>query len=141
VEPPVFRHHHRVTYADCAPGNHVYYGRYLEILEAARGEFLRHLGQPFLRWQEADVIFPVVECRLRYKGAARYDDVLTVETRLTGLRRAQLEFTHRIVNESGALLLEASTLHACASTRDKLQRIPDELAAALRPWLHETPVA
>ena len=63
-----FRHQHRVTYADCTVGNHIYYGRYLNLLEVARGEFFRHLGTTFLQWQERDVIFPVLECRLRYKA-------------------------------------------------------------------------
>ena len=44
----IFSHAHRVTYAECTSGNHIYYGRYLELMEAARGEFFRHLGKPFL---------------------------------------------------------------------------------------------
>jgi len=43
-----FRHIYRVVYADCTLGNHIYYSRYLDILEAARGEFFRHLGVPLL---------------------------------------------------------------------------------------------
>ncbi|HEX4645160.1 MAG TPA: acyl-CoA thioesterase, partial [Verrucomicrobiae bacterium] len=63
----VFCHHYRVTYADCTLGNHIYYSRYLNLLEAARGEFFRQLGAPLLRLQEAETIFPVIECRLRYQ--------------------------------------------------------------------------
>src|SRR5581483_3712381 len=79
MDPAVFRHQYRVTYADCTVGNHVYYARYLDILESARGEFFRHLGVTFLQWQDQDVIFPVIECRLRYKAPARYHDQLTIE--------------------------------------------------------------
>ena len=32
----VFLHRHRVTYAECTVGNHVYYSRYLDLLESAR---------------------------------------------------------------------------------------------------------
>ena len=53
-----FRHTHRVSYAECTVGNHVYHSRYLDLLEAARGEFLRTLGPTVLHWQEQDVIFP-----------------------------------------------------------------------------------
>ena len=75
----LFQHSHRVTYADCTAGNHVYYARYLDFLEAARGEFFRHLGFPLSQLQDQDRIFPVIECHLRYKSPARYDDALTVE--------------------------------------------------------------
>ena len=47
----VFRHSHRVTYAECTMGNHIYYARYLDLLEAARGEFFRSLGTTLRHWQ------------------------------------------------------------------------------------------
>lgn len=68
----VFQHPHRVLYADCTLDNHVYHTRYLDLPEAARGEFFRRLGVPFLDRQEQDVIFPVIEARLRYQSPARY---------------------------------------------------------------------
>lgn len=130
-----FRHLHRVTYADCTVGNHIYYGHYLQLLEAARGEFFRHLDTTFLQWQERDVIFPVIECHLRYKGAARYDDVLAIEVRPTFAERIRLNFAHRIVNQTGALILEAETNHVCAGLNDKPKRLPEELIAKLHPFL------
>ena len=39
-----FRYPHRVTYAECTVGDHIYHSRYLDLLEAARGEFMRSLG-------------------------------------------------------------------------------------------------
>src|SRR5581483_1429098 len=111
MNPPVFRHHHRVTYAECTVGNHVYYARYLDLLETARGEFFRGLGATLREWQEQDTIFPVVECRLRYKSPARYDDVLGIELWPTLAEGARLNFGCRIVNEADALVLEAETFH------------------------------
>jgi len=131
----VFRHPHRVTYADCTVGNHLYYARYLDLLEAARGEFFRHLGAPFARWQEEDALFPVIECRLRYKAAARYDDVLTTELWLTELGRVRLAFAYRILKENQVEVLEASTLHACTSLHEKPRRLPEELTGLLRPYV------
>jgi acyl-CoA thioester hydrolase len=116
-------------------GNHVYHSRYLDILEAARGEFFRHLGQSLLSWQERDTLFPVIECRLHYKGAARYDDLLTVELWLTTKGKVRLNFAYRILNADGLVLVEAETLHACASTRDKPKRLPDGLSDVLEPFL------
>ena len=132
----VFRHPHRVTYAECTLGNHVYYARYLDLLEEARGEFFRHLGAPFSRWQEEDTIFPVVECRLRYKGAARYDDVVTTELWLVTLGRVRLTFAYRILNPTQSEILEAFTFHACTSVQGKPKRLPEELNESLRPFLH-----
>jgi acyl-CoA thioester hydrolase len=130
-----FVHPHRVTYADCTVGNHIYYGNYLQLLEAARGEFFRHLGTTFLQWQERDVIFPVLECHLTYKAPARYDDRLNIEIWPTSAERIRLNFGYRISNQSLRLILEAQTHHVCAGLNDKPKRLPEELVAALQPYL------
>ena len=126
--------HYRVTYGDCTVGNHIYYGNYLAILEAARGEFFRSLGQTFLQHSEAGVIFPVVECALRYRTPARYDDTVTVETTVTLAKGARLNLAYRILNQRGELVLEAETFHACTSLADKPQRLPASLAERLAPF-------
>jgi acyl-CoA thioester hydrolase len=128
---PHFTHRHRVTYADCTVGDHIYYARYLDLLEAARNEFLRSLGRPFLELQQRDVIFPVIEARLRYKSPARYDDVLAIRVHVTDAERIRLNFAYRIVNERGEVILEAETHHVCTGLNEKPKRLPPELLAAL----------
>ena len=130
-----FRHHHRVTYSECTVGNHIYHSRYLDLLEAARGEFLRSIGFPLLRLQEAGVIFPVIEAHLRYLRPARYDDELAIEVELTRLDGVRLGVRHRVLDGGGRLLVEAETLHVCTGLNDKPKRLPADLVAALRPWL------
>ena len=102
----VFQHQRRVIYAECTVGNHVYYSRYLDMLEEARGEFFRQAGRPLLDLQENGMAFPVIEAEIAFKGPARYDDLLTFQLWLTELRGIRLSFGFRIVNASGATLAE-----------------------------------
>jgi acyl-CoA thioester hydrolase len=131
-----FQHQRRVLYGDCTVGNHVYYSRYLEMLEGARGEFFRHLGCPFLGLQEAGTAFPVIGLQMAFKGAARYDDLLTIELRVNEMGGIRLNFGFRILNAGGALLAEGETRHVCASTDEKPRRLPKELLEKLQPFLH-----
>jgi acyl-CoA thioester hydrolase len=133
-----FRHTHRVTYAECTVGNHVYHSRYLDMLEAARGEFLRKLGATVLEWQERGMIFPVIEARLFFKSPARYDDVLVIEVWPTAIERVRLNFAHRVTAQTGKLILEAETFHVCTGLDEKPRRLPEELAVKLKPYLTET---
>src|SRR6478736_2230238 len=126
-----FSHTHRVSYAECTLGNHIYYSRYLDLLEVARGEFLRSLGMSFRHWQEQGTIFPVAECRLRYRAPARYDDVLKIEVWPILAEKVRLNFGYRILNEAGALMLEAETFHVCTGLDEKPKRLPDELREKL----------
>ena len=130
-----FLYKHRVVYADCTLGNHVYYGRYLDILEAARGEFFRTLDTTLLAWQTRGFMFPVVEVQLRYKALARYDDLLRVEIWVTAAEKVRLNFAYRITNQSNGLVLEGETLHVCMNLEEKLKRLPEELVAAFKPHL------
>lgn len=131
----VFRYTHRVTYAECTVGNHIYYARYLDLLEAARGEFFRGLGATLQQLQDRDTIFPVAECHLRYKVPARYDDVLTIEVWPILVKGARLNFAHKVLNQSGTLMLEAETFHVCTGMNEKPKRMPEELAAKLQTFL------
>jgi acyl-CoA thioester hydrolase len=128
-------HLHRVTYAECTLGNHVYHGCYLEWLEAARGEFFRSLGCPLLGLQNGGYAFPIVECRLRYHHPARYDDLLTVETWVTHLERVRLGFGYQVAHGGQQRILTAETEHACTDLNEKPRRIPDSLRNLLQAWL------
>ena len=77
----------------------------------------------------------MIECHLKYKAQAHYDDVLTIEVWITSVGGVRLNFAHRILNQNGVLLLEAETFHACAGLEGKPKRLPKELSAALQPGL------
>ena len=134
----VYKYQHRVSYAECTVGNHVYYSRYLDILEGARGEFLRQLGRTALQWQEAGIAFPVIGLEISYKGPARYDDLLAVELWVAQMGGVRLNVGFRILNAAGALLAEGVTRHVCATTDEKPKRLPPELIESLRPFLRNS---
>ena len=54
----IFEHHLRVPASDSTVGNHVYYSRYLDWLEAARNEFFRAIGHPFPELFETGIMLP-----------------------------------------------------------------------------------
>ena len=130
-----FRYSHRVTYAECTIGDHIYHSRYLDLLEAARGELMRSLGSSVLAAQEAGFIFPVIEARVQYKYPARYDDLLAIEVWTTRVEGVRLNFGHRILNQNDQLIVKAETFHCCTSREEKPRRLPPELAARLAALL------
>jgi acyl-CoA thioester hydrolase len=126
----VFVHRQRVIYAQCTIGNHVYHSRYLDIMEAARGEFMRAIGYPLRRLQDEDCIFPVVSLRMKFIAPARYDDELEIHITLKDVSRLRLTVEHRIIDARGKTFVEAETDHVCTSIHEKPKRMPQELFAA-----------
>ena len=122
-----FRHRHRVTYAECTVGNHVYHARYLDILEAARGEFFRAAGVALAGLQTLEVIFPVIEAVLHYEAAARYDDELIIEVVVTELDRLKITFAYGVSNTHNQIILSGRTRHVCTGLDEKPKRMPPEL--------------
>lgn len=130
----VFHHPHRVTYAECTVGNHIYHSRYLDCLESARGELFRSASIPFAALQEQGFIFPVIECRLRYKAPARYDDLLDIALWVSDLQRVRIVLEYDIRRATGESLVEAQTVLACTRLDEKPQRIPERVRQALLPY-------
>lgn len=135
----IFAHQHRVTYSECTVGNHVYYGRYLNLLEEARGEFFRALGLTFVELQNADSVFPVLECSIKYRAPARYDDLLMINISVTQLKGVRLGFGYTIISQTGQLIVDAETRHVCTSREDKPKRLPEQLVERLTPFLTPLP--
>jgi acyl-CoA thioester hydrolase len=130
----VFQHQHRVVYAECTVGNHVYYARYLDMLEEARGELFRRAGCPLLALQEGGTAFPVIAVEIAFKGPARYDDLLTIQVWITELRGIRVNFGFRILHDKGTTLAVGETRHICAGLDEKPKRLPDGLGQRLAPF-------
>ena len=130
-----FIHRQRVIYAQCTIGNHVYHSRYLDILEGARGEFMRALGYPLQRLQDEDFIFPVISLRMKFIAPARYDDDLQIQLSLRDVSRLRMTVVHKIIGPTGQTLLEAETDHVCTSIHEKPRRMPPELLVACERYL------
>jgi acyl-CoA thioester hydrolase len=81
------------------------------------------------------LIFPVIECRLQYRGPARYDDGLVVEIRVPQADGVRLGFAYRVVRRDGTLLVEAETRHVCPSLEERPRRLPEALRVSLEPHL------
>jgi len=120
-----------VTYADCTVGNHLYYGRYLELLEAARGALFRELGWPFTRLEAEDVALPVIRVEVDYRTAARYDDLVQVDVHLLDLGRVKLAFGYVLETAEGRASVPARTFHGITTHGDRPRRLPAPLQEAL----------
>ena len=127
----------RVSYAHCTLGDHVYYARYLDLLEIARGEFFRQIGFSCRALQEQGIVFQVMECSLRYLKPARYDDLLEIRLAIADLRKVRFRFVYEI-HRGADKLLEATSVMFCAGLDERPARIPEHLLAAFAPYSLES---
>jgi acyl-CoA thioester hydrolase len=131
IEAGVHRLLTTVYYEDTDAAGIVYHANYLKFAERARTELLRLLGfgQEQLR-REHGLAFAVRRCLADYRGAARLDDELAVESRLTALGGASLE-VEQVVRRGQEVLVRLELKLACLGRGLKPARIPPPLRAAL----------
>ena len=130
-----FQHPHRVVYSECTLGNHIYYGRFLDLFEEARGEFFRAIGTPFLALQEEGLLLPVLEADVRYAAPVRYDEWIHVEVVPALEGRIRLAFAYRVLGPAGDVRVTGRTLHVATGLDERPRRMPALLVEALGPWL------
>ncbi|WP_431161685.1 acyl-CoA thioesterase [Flagellimonas beolgyonensis] len=119
-------HSFRVRYEETDQMGVVYHGNYAQYLEMGRVEWLRALGITYKSMEDNGVMLPVISLHIDYKKSALYDDLLTVETRLTSKPLVKIEFDYRVLNEAGELLATAHTVLAFMDKRTgKPMKCPD----------------
>ncbi len=98
----------RVYYEDTDAGGVVFYANYLKFMERGRTEWLRALGvEQRQLLEETGIGFVVVQLDMQYRAPAKLDDQLIVQTTLTQVGRASLNFAQRIIL-SGKVLTEGN---------------------------------
>lgn len=109
----------------------VHHANYLVYCEAARVDWLHKRGVSYAEWERMGIHLPVVDVRLRYRQAARFDEELEVVTTLCEISRVAIRFQYRILRE-GALLCEIETQLACVGAGMALRRLPEDALRAFR---------
>lgn len=102
----------RVYYEDTDAAGIVYYANYFRFIERGRTELLRSLGHDQQQLMQESVAFAVRSVSAEFLKPARLDDLLTVETAIVSLGRAQVTFAQRILRDK-ELLLDAKIRVAC----------------------------
>src|SRR5258707_1745117 len=115
----------RVRYPETDGMGVVHHSRYFQYLEMGRIELLRASGISYTQLEMEGILFVVVKVECRYKAPARFDDELTLTTRVA--RKTHVRIDHEYVLKRGATLIaEAATTIACVDRQVALRMIQEE---------------
>ncbi len=116
----------RVRYCEADPMGYLHHSRYFVFMEMARTELLRQSGMRYRDCEARGAFFVVVKAEIRYRGPARYDDLLRVRVRIRRMTRARIEHEYEI-SRDGVILAEAATVLGCVDRQGKVQEIPEAI--------------
>jgi acyl-CoA thioester hydrolase len=105
---------------------YLHHSIYLQYFEMGRVELLRSLGHAYAELERQGVFFVVVKAEVRYRSPARYDEELTLRTRVT--RQTTVRYDHAYELRRGDVLIaEATTTIACVDRNGEVIQIPASL--------------
>lgn len=121
-----------VYYEDTDLAGIVYYANYLKYIERARTEWVRDMGidQGALKAEDG-IVFAVKRVEADYVLPAKFDDDLSVETRLDAMTGARIVLTQEVKRGEELLFSALVTIVALTETG-----APSRLPAKLRRNLH-----
>ena len=121
----------RVRYGETDQMGVVYHPNYFLYFETGRTELMRASGVAYSELEKAGVFLVVTQAACRYRAAARYDQELTILTRVEEVRKATVQFSYRVLGPGAALLAEGSTELAAVDRDKNPVRLPKEVSELL----------
>ena len=95
----------RVRYPEVDRSGAVHHSRYWVYFEMGRTELLRLQGVDYRDLEDKGILFVMAKCSAKYLAAARYDDLLTLSTRITRTGRARIDHAYELKRQSDGMLL------------------------------------
>lgn len=118
-----------------------WHGHYVAWMEIGRSELAGRFGLDAFQLAELGYLGPVVNLEIKYLRPARFNDELTVRTRIIPGESATLVFESVIVDCCGVKLASGLTTHALTDLDGVLQfQLPSVVAErldAISKWLSE----
>lgn len=120
-----------VRYVETDAQGIVHHSNYLAWFEEGRSHLLRELGLPYSVIEQSGYNIVVAEAEVKYRAPARYEEVVTIETRIERARGRLLEFRYRALHADGKVLAEGRTLHMILDRQLKPTSLPADILARL----------
>ncbi|KEQ25616.1 thioesterase [Paenibacillus tyrfis] len=126
IQEVCMQHTLRVRYQETDQMGVVYHANYLNWFEVGRTEMIRELGLPYQALETRGLLLPVIEADLKFRSPARYDDLVTIDTKVVELTSLRIRFAYEI-KRGEEMLVTGGTQHVWLNQDWKPVRIDREV--------------
>ena len=116
-------HSIRVRYQETDAQGHAHHTTYVNYFEIGRVEMLRAAGHSYRSLEEQGILLVVTEVQCRYFAPARYDDLLTLTTRLVSSKGVRIRHEYEI-KRLDTLVATGNSIVAAVGRDGKVKRLP-----------------
>lgn len=133
----------RVNYHETDGQGRVHHAQYLNYFERGRVELLRAYGLSYREFEASGLMLVVVEMNIKYLGAAVFDDLLTLTTRVARRRGVRIQHDYEltrcgeietalgtaVAESKPELIVTGTSTIACIDRQGKVRPLPAYLRA------------
>jgi acyl-CoA thioester hydrolase len=116
----------RVRYVEADPMGYLHHSNYFTYFEMGRTELFRSSGGNYREIEEAGLFFVITKLECKFLAPARYDDELTLRTKISRATMAKLEHEYEL-RRGDTILTTARSVLACVDKTGRVQRMPDSV--------------
>jgi acyl-CoA thioester hydrolase len=122
----------RVRYAETDQMGVAYYANYFVWFEVGRSQYCNDCGFSYRDMERETGLFLIVaEANCRYRNPARYEDELTIRTRVIESTRRTVRFSYEIERSTGDPIAVGETLHVLVNSEGRPSSFPQKYLALL----------
>jgi acyl-CoA thioester hydrolase len=122
----------RVRYEETDQMGVVYYANYLVWFEIARTEYFRARGIEYRKIEDEQKLYiPVIEASCRYRSPLKYDDLVTIVSKVTDMGNSRITFEYE-VRKDARVAATGMTKHAFVNSKGRPVPLPPNVKKALR---------
>lgn len=113
----------RVRYEDADPMGYLHHSKYFTYFEVGRMELFRAAGGNYRELEDSGVFAVVVNAECKFQKPARFDDLLTVQTRLAKFTMVKIQYEYNLLREQEQLAKGLVTV-ALIDRNGEVQKVP-----------------
>ncbi len=119
----------RTRYAETDAMGVVHHATYPVWFEMGRSDFMRQIGIPYTEVERLGYYLMLSGLTVKYRAAARYDELLTLTTRVGEIRSRTSVFVYEL-RRGEELIATGETHHICTDKNYRPARMPDVILAS-----------
>lgn len=109
----------RVRYAETDAMAVVHHANYYLYFEVARENMIREFGISYKEMEELGIMMPLVETKCKYIDAAKYDDLLLIESKIIELTAVKVKIEYKVIKkDTGKLVATGETLQTFVDSKN-----------------------
>lgn len=118
---------HKVQYYETDQMGVVHHSNYIRWFEEARTDLLERVGFSYQKMEECGVIIPVIGVNCEYKSMVRFNDIVSILSRVTEFNGIKLTVAYQITDlTTGRLCTVGETKHCFLNSEYKMFRLAKE---------------